>query len=256
MRNTDENSDEERRAALYLRVSTEDQKTANQEAQLRQWAKRLNLKVVEVYSDTMSGARNDRAGLTEVLAAAHRREFDIVLIWSLDRLSREGVLPVLKYLRRFKDAGVRVLSLQESWLDTDGPLGELLVSIFAWMSKQERLKIGERTKAALQRLRASGTVLGRPREITAAQMAAIREHRKHHTIRKVASLVGVGVGTVERVLQASNIRPRRQRWPPSVRQPSSVASRTRDEKEYRVSQPKRSPTMMTNPSTHRRSVVD
>ena len=205
MRNNDE-----RRAALYVRVSTDDQKSANQEAQLRQWAKRLGFTIVKAYSDTMSGTRNDRAGLIEVLAGAHRREFDVLLIWALDRLSREGVAEVLKYLKKFEDAGVRVMSHQESWLDTGGPTGELLVSIHAWMAKQERRHISERTKAGLATARAKGTILGRPREITDAQMAAIREHRQHHTIRKVASLVGVGVGTVERVL-ASNIRPRQRR---------------------------------------------
>jgi len=204
-------NDDERRAALYVRVSTDDQKSANQEAQLRQWAKRLGFTIVKAYSDTMSGTRNDRAGLIEVLAGAHRREFDVLLIWALDRLSREGVAEVLKYLKKFEDAGVRVMSHQESWLDTGGPTGELLVSIHAWMAKQERRHISERTKAGLATARAKGTILGRPREITDTQMAAIREHRKHHTIRKVASIVGVGVGTVERVLHASNIRPRR-RW--------------------------------------------
>ena len=101
--------------------------------------------------------------------------------------------------------------------DTGGPTGELLVSIHAWMAKQERRHISERIKAGLTTVRAKGKILGRPREITDAQMAAIREHRKHHTIRAVASLVGVGVGTVERVL-ASNIRPRQRRW----RRPSAT----------------------------------
>src|SRR5947208_9393987 len=124
MRSDDERRGDERRAALYVRVSSDDQKTANQEPQLRQWAKRLGLTVVKVYADTMSGARKDRPELTEALEGAHRREFDVLLIWALDRLSREGVEPVLKYLRRFEQAGVRVLSHQETWLDTRGPTGE------------------------------------------------------------------------------------------------------------------------------------
>ena len=218
MRNDDEISrDDDQRAALYVWVSTDDQKTAHQERELRQWAKRLGFTVVKVYADTMSGTRKDRAGLIEALAGAHRREFDVLLIWALDRLSREGVEPVLKYLRQFEAAGVRVMSLQESWLDTRGPTGELLVSIFAWMSKQERLRIGERTRAKLQELRAKGTILGRPREITAAQMAAIQKARHDgHTFREVASRVGVGVGTVERVLYAT--RPPRRRFKKRAKQ--------------------------------------
>src|SRR3989475_10812061 len=116
-------NDDERRAALYIRVSTDDQKSANQEAQLRQWAKRLGFTVVKVYADTMSGTRNDRAGLIEVLAGAHRRDFDVLLIWALDRLSREGVAEVLKYLKKFEDAGVGVMAHPQAWLDTGGPPG-------------------------------------------------------------------------------------------------------------------------------------
>jgi len=78
-------------ASLYLRISTKDQTVENQERELRLWAERLGLEVVSVYADTASGARSDRAALAEVLAGAHRRLFDALLIWSLDRLTREGI---------------------------------------------------------------------------------------------------------------------------------------------------------------------
>lgn len=70
------------RAALYLRVNSTGQTTENQERELRRWSERLGLEVVRVYSDTASGARSDRAALAQVLAGAHRREFDALLIWS------------------------------------------------------------------------------------------------------------------------------------------------------------------------------
>ena len=79
------------RAALYVRVSTKEQTTENQERDLQEWAQRLGLKVMNIYTDTTSGARADRTALAQVLAGAHRREFDVLLIWSLDRLSREGI---------------------------------------------------------------------------------------------------------------------------------------------------------------------
>ncbi len=85
------------RAALYVRVSTREQTTKNQELELRRWADRLGFEVVCVYSETASGARSDRVALAAVLAAAHRREFDVLLIWSLDRLSREGIGPMARY---------------------------------------------------------------------------------------------------------------------------------------------------------------
>ena len=148
------------RAVLYLRVSTRDQSVENQERELRHWADRLGFEVAAVYADTASGSRSDRAALAAVLAGAHRREFGVVLIWSLDRLSREGVGATARYLEQL--GGVRVMSHQEPWLDTAGPLGDLLVAIFAWIARQERERLGERVRAGLVRARAQGVRFGRP----------------------------------------------------------------------------------------------
>ena len=109
------------RAALYLRVSTREQTAENQERELQQWAGRAGFEVVKVYADTASGSRSDRAALAAVLAGAHRRAFDAPLIWSLDRLSREGIGPMTRYMDQLRGAGVRVMSHQEPWLDTGGP---------------------------------------------------------------------------------------------------------------------------------------
>ena len=86
------------RGAIYVRVSTKEQTTENQERELRQWAERLGFEVVAVYADTMSGARSDRAALAAVLTAAHRREFDVLLVWALDRVSREGIGPMVGFI--------------------------------------------------------------------------------------------------------------------------------------------------------------
>ncbi len=143
-------------AALYVRVSTAEQTTENQERELRAWAERLELEVVRVYAETASGARRDRAALTKVLAGAHRREFDVLLLWALDRLTREGIGATARYLEQLRAAGVRVMSQQEPWLDTGGPVGELLVAVFAWVAKQEREHLGERVRAGQTRARAQG----------------------------------------------------------------------------------------------------
>ena len=96
------------RAALYVRVSTRDQSVENQERELRRWAERLGFNVVRVCAETASGARSDRAALAEVLAGAHRREFDAILIWSLDRFSREGmILPMVRYFEQLRLASAR-----------------------------------------------------------------------------------------------------------------------------------------------------
>ncbi len=114
--------------------------------ELRSWAERLGVEVVAEYIDQASGSRADRAGLRALLDAAHRREFDGVLVWALDRLSREGIGAMVAYLEKFKTAGVVVKSHQESSLDTASPVNDLLLAVFAWVARQERERIRERVE--------------------------------------------------------------------------------------------------------------
>lgn len=122
------------RACLYVRVSTAEQTVENQERELREWAGRLGFEVApaHVYHDTASGARSDREALAAVLTGAHRRQFDVLLLWALDRLTHEGIGATARYLEQLRAADVRVMSHQEPWLDTGGPVGDLLVAVFAW----------------------------------------------------------------------------------------------------------------------------
>ena len=164
------------RAALYVRVSTKEQTTENQELELRRWAERLGFEVVRLYSDTASGARSDRAALAAVLAGAHLREFDVLLIWALDRVSREGIGPMARYMEQLRGAGVRVMSHQEPWLDSGGPAGDLLLAIFGWVAQQERQRLGERVRAGQARARAQGVHIGRkPRAVDVAEVRQRRE---------------------------------------------------------------------------------
>lgn len=153
------------RIALYARVSTNGgkQDTENQLVELRKWAERCGGEIVCEYIDEASGSRGDRKALLEMLSDAHKRKFDTLVIWSLDRLSREGIAKMTRYLDQLKSYGVRVVSLQESWLDTSGPIADLLVAIFGWVAQQERLRIGERVKAGLARVKLQGKKLGRPK---------------------------------------------------------------------------------------------
>jgi len=185
------------RGALYVRVSTKEQTTENQERELRKWAERLGLEGVAVYADTMSGARNDRAGLAEVLTAAHRREFDVLLVWALDRVSREGIGRMVGYVEQLRAAGIRVLSHQEPWLDTGGPVGELVLAVFAWVAKQERERIGERVRAGQARARAKGVHLGRrPRMVDVEEVR--RRRLAGEGWRRIAKALKVPMTTLRR----------------------------------------------------------
>lgn len=154
----------EKRVAIYVRTSTTEQTTENQTLALMEQAKREGLTIHKIYSDNgASGKNGDRKEFLRMLADADDRRFDVLLIWSLDRLTREGISNMLAYIERFKRNKIAVKSLQESWLDTtDEGVGQLILTIFAWVAKQERLRIIERTKAGLNRARAQGKTLGRP----------------------------------------------------------------------------------------------
>jgi DNA invertase Pin-like site-specific DNA recombinase len=139
-----------RNCAIYCRVSTDEQNLDNQFKQLETFASLQNLKVVETYKDVMSGGSANRPQFQRMLDDARLRKFEVILVWSLDRFSREGINNTLSYLKRLKNHNVSIKSLQESWLDTsDTGMGELLIAIFSWVASQERKRISERTKAGL-----------------------------------------------------------------------------------------------------------
>ena len=92
------------------------------------------------------------------------RAVTLIWYWSLDRFSLEGIQRTLAYLEKLKRAHVGLKSLQESWLDTsDEGMGQLLISIFSWVAQQERQRVADKTKAGLQRVKAPGKKLGRPK---------------------------------------------------------------------------------------------
>lgn len=154
------------RIALYVRVSKSDesQDPTNQLRPLRDFAKALQGEIVEEYIDKASGGNSDRVNFLRMLEDADSHKLDLLLIWSLDRLSREGISNTLGYIERLRRNGIALKSLKESWLDTrDEHLGQLLIAIFSWVAKQERMRIVERVKAGLERAKGSGKRLGRPK---------------------------------------------------------------------------------------------
>ena len=97
-----------------------------------------------------------------MLDKAMKRKFDVVLVWALDRLSREGPLAILTLVNRLKNCGVKVISYQEPWTEAPGELGDLLYALSGWVARMESQRRSERTKAGLARVKAQGKCLGRP----------------------------------------------------------------------------------------------
>jgi len=155
------------RVAIYARVSTDDkgQEPENQLRQLRVWCRRVGHRLVHEYIEYESGKRgtHDRKQLSALLADASRRQFDVLLFWSIDRFSREGMVPTVLHLQRLHSYGVSFHSYSEPYLATDNELvRDILLSTLASLAKLEGKKISERTKAGMQRVRAQGKHLGRP----------------------------------------------------------------------------------------------
>src|SRR6516164_1517075 len=153
------------KSAIYARVSTKDgrQDTENQLRQLRAFAETQGWTVVHEYVDRASGKRGDRQQFQKMFEAASRREFDILLFWSLDRLSREGTVETLNHLQRLTNYGVHWRSFTEQYLDSTGIFREAVIGILAAVAKQERVRISERVQAGLARARKEGRIGGRPK---------------------------------------------------------------------------------------------
>ena len=160
------------RAALYLRISTRDgrQDAGNQRAQLRRLCESQGWKIVTEYEDHETGGKPERRQFQAMMAAAVEKQFDVLIFWALDRLSREGALQTLQYLNVLSDHGVGFRSLTEPYLDSCGMFKEAIISILATLAKQERLRMSERIRAGLDRVKATGSTstgnpLGRPRAV-------------------------------------------------------------------------------------------
>jgi len=150
------------RAAIYVRVSTKEQSIENQESVLLDWSKRRGVDVVKIYSEEESAWKSGhQRALAQLVNDARRGIFDAVLVWALDRLSREGPLRILMIVDRLKRSGVRVISYQESWTEAPGELAELLYALTAWVARMESDRRSERTKAGLQRAMREGKPVGK-----------------------------------------------------------------------------------------------
>lgn len=163
------------RCAIYSRVSTTKQESENQLLQLRDFAKAMGWPVVIEYVDQITGKNSDRPEFQRMFTDASQRKFDLLLFWSLDRLSREGACETLNHLNRLTSYGINWRSLTEQYLDSTGLFREAVIAILAVIAKQERLRLSERTRAGLERARRKGKVLGRPRVNVSADV--VRELR-------------------------------------------------------------------------------
>jgi putative DNA-invertase from lambdoid prophage Rac len=189
-------------AAIYVRVSTDQQDSAHQLPDCRRLAAARGWQVVEVYSDDgVSGAAQRRPALDRMLADAHAGRFKVVITWAMDRLSRRGIAEVAGIVAKLDAAGVALVSVREPWADTTGPVRDLLVSVMAWVAQQERARLLERLAAARARLEKQGRSWGRPRRLDTAQAERVRKLKAAgRSARQIAVALKVPRTTIRRAL--------------------------------------------------------
>lgn len=157
------------KCAIYARVSTADQDSAAQLLDLRRYCKRSNWEISAEYVDAgKSGATLDRPAFRDMMAAASRREFDVLLFWRLDRITRTGIADTLNTLHTLSGYGLDFHSYNEPLFRSDGPMRDLLISIHATFAQIERTVLIERTHAGIARARSQGKRIGRPPRLTDA----------------------------------------------------------------------------------------
>lgn len=194
-------------AAIYARVSTTNgQSPAMQLRELREYCKRRGWRIVGEYTDAgISGTKDSRPELNRLMADAHKRRFDAVVVWKFDRFAR-SVSHLLRALETFNALGVAFVSLSES-LDTSTPAGRMIFTVLGAVAELERSLIAERVRAGLRHARARGVRLGRPRcDVDTAEIRRLR--LKGASWRAIGRALGVNHATAlyRMVRKSSKIR--------------------------------------------------
>jgi DNA invertase Pin-like site-specific DNA recombinase len=183
----EETVSDRKRAAIYVRVSTVEQETAMQEAELKEYCERRGWESILYRDKGQSGAKQDRPALNMLLGDLRKRKIDVILVWSLDRLAR-SLKQLLTISEECRSLGVDLVSLKQS-IDTTLPAGRLTFSILGAVAEFERELLRERVKAGMAQARRAGKRIGRPalRHFSPGELERIRSLRKQGvSVRKLA----------------------------------------------------------------------
>jgi DNA invertase Pin-like site-specific DNA recombinase len=185
------------RAAIYARVSTFEQEPENQLQELRRYVEARGWTGQEYVDRGVSGAKDRRPALDQLLTDAKRRRFDVLVCWRLDRLGR-NLRHLVTMLEDLQALGIAFVSMGEG-IDCTTPAGKLQLHILAALAEFERERIRERVKAGLQRAKGQGKRLGRPvRELPPE--AVLAAQGGHISVRQAARRLGVSPATAHRWL--------------------------------------------------------
>ena len=149
------------KTAIYVRVSTSEQTTLNQELELKEYCKRENLEIYDVYRDEISGSKTSRPELDRMFKDMRNNCFKSIVVWKFDRLGR-STIHLLQFLEELKNKDIRLISLTQN-LDTSKPEGKAFFGIISVFAELERDMIRERINLGLKRAKSEGKILGRPK---------------------------------------------------------------------------------------------
>jgi DNA invertase Pin-like site-specific DNA recombinase len=155
------------KAAVWMRVSTGEQEADNQAPDIARFAEHHGFQVVRTFTvadSAWNGGKDNgeyRATLQAALDGAWAGEYEVLIVWALDRITREGAEGALRIIRMFRERGCTVLSVKESWLNSSPEVADVLVAFAGWMAQQESARRSERVKAGLERRRREGKPVGR-----------------------------------------------------------------------------------------------
>jgi DNA invertase Pin-like site-specific DNA recombinase len=200
-------ADLDRRAVLYSRVSTlnHGQDPEVQSREIREYCQRRGWALVDEYVDAgISGAKERRPQLDRLIADAHKRKFEVIVVWKFDRFAR-SVSHLLRALEMFRALGVEFVSLSEQ-IDTSTPTGKMIFTVLGAVAELERSLIAERVRAGLRHAVAKGKRLGRPaKHVNQAQIAALRAQGVPW--RQVGLRLGVSPTKARSAAQSANSLP-------------------------------------------------
>jgi DNA invertase Pin-like site-specific DNA recombinase len=193
------------RAVIYARVSTASQTTENQLLELKQAAARMGWTVVkELTDDGISGSmgRDQRPAFDQLFRMVQRKEADVIMAWSIDRLGR-SIQHMVSFMTEVQAVGVDLYIHQQA-INTSTPAGRMVFGIFSALGEYERELIRERINAGLARAKAQGKKLGRPSNVNPSIITSVRLLReKGHSIHTIAKQLHIGVGTTQKILASA-----------------------------------------------------
>ena len=188
-----------KKCVIYSRVSTQGQEVENQIKLLKQIANQKGYELVEVISDVMSGAkgRKERKGFDKLIKGSIRKEWDSILVWSVDRLGR-NLKDLVSFLDEINAVGCE-LYIHQSGIDTSTPAGKMMFQMVGMFAEFERSMISERVKLGMAR---TDKKLGRPTNMNQGMIHSIKFMREQGIgVKKIATDLSIGVGTVYKVLE-------------------------------------------------------